>query len=283
MMRDVRFVDIRESCSHRREPRRQPVAGPDGHRSRPIWRTTMFRTTLMTPHARRCSGAVAAAAAAALVLAPGVAFAAGQPGRPGIRRAHRPGTSPATRPGHGRPQAARPHRRPQGLGIRAMPGRARRLRTRPGAGHRATRVRTRPGTPAPATRRAARPGRTARTPRCITPAPDRRGRIRGGGLVEQHEELRVPGCERDGHQAVDGRHGRGRDRDFDGPRVPGRRSRRLHADRHRGLLHRRRLVGADPAVRGPSDGDRPRWVRASTSRPRSTAAMASTRRVRPGR
>ena len=98
-MTDVRFVDVRESCSHHREPRRQPVAGPDGHRSRSIWRTTMFRTTSTASRTRRCSGAVAAATAAALILAPGVAFAAGQPAAPGTGHAgsHRPSGSQAAR------------------------------------------------------------------------------------------------------------------------------------------------------------------------------------------
>ena len=55
----------------------------------------MFRTTLMTPQARRRSGVVVAAATAALILAPGAAFAAGQPAGPGD-----PGTSHSAGAGH---------------------------------------------------------------------------------------------------------------------------------------------------------------------------------------
>ncbi|ACU71125.1 putative outer membrane adhesin like protein [Catenulispora acidiphila DSM 44928] len=47
----------------------------------------MFRTTSTASRTRRCSGAVAAATAAALMLAPGVAFAAGQPTAPGTGHA----------------------------------------------------------------------------------------------------------------------------------------------------------------------------------------------------
>lgn len=61
----------------------------------------MFRKTLITPQARRRSGVVVAAATAAVILAPGAAFAAGQPAGPGEPgTSHSAGTSHSTGAGH---------------------------------------------------------------------------------------------------------------------------------------------------------------------------------------
>jgi len=58
----------------------------------------MFRTTLTTSRTRRYSGAVVAATAAAMVLTPGVAFAAGQPAGPSS--GHSGNTAGSHRSGH---------------------------------------------------------------------------------------------------------------------------------------------------------------------------------------
>ncbi|MEZ0113120.1 hypothetical protein ABH920_007145 [Catenulispora sp. EB89] len=60
----------------------------------------MFRTTLTTSRTRRYSGAVVAATAAAMVLTPGVAFAAGQPAGPGPGSGHSGTTAGSHRSGH---------------------------------------------------------------------------------------------------------------------------------------------------------------------------------------
>lgn len=76
----------------------------------------MSRKTLITPQTRRCSGVVVAAATAALILAPGAAFAAGQPAGPGepgsshsAESSHPAGTSHSAGAGHaGSPKGGRP-------------------------------------------------------------------------------------------------------------------------------------------------------------------------------